>query len=102
MWGFAVHFELLGAKDGLGGALELQALTTYPLVQVAQLCTGSRKSIPAARKTRPVELVVPSPVMLTMNIPGPDNLRISLDKKSLIHKNDGWTWTFTPSTDAGN
>jgi hypothetical protein len=91
------HFDLLGIKDGLGGALELQVQTTYPVVEVVQFCTGSRKSIPAGRSTRTEELVVPSPVMLNMSIPGSDDLRISADKKSMIHKKAGWTWTFTPS-----
>jgi hypothetical protein len=92
------HYELQGIKQGLGGALELQVQTTYPVVEVAQFCTGKRKSVPGSRKTRSEELVVPSPVMLGMSLPDSDNLRISADKKSLIHKKAGWTWTFTPST----
>ena len=92
------HYELQVIKQGLGGALELQVQTIYPVVEVAQFCTGSRKSVPASRKTRPEELVVPSPVMLGMSLPDSDNLRISPDKKSLINKKAGWTWTFTPST----
>lgn len=95
------HYELLGIKDGLGGALELQVQTTYPVVQVAQSCTASPKPVPAGRNVRPEELVVPSPVMLGMPLPDSDNLRISPDKKSLIHKKPGWTWTFTPSTESG-
>ena len=91
------HFELLRIKDGLGGVLELQVQTTYPVVDVVQFCTGSRKSIAEGRNTRQEELVVPSPVMLGMSLPDSDNLRISPDKKSLIHKKAGWTWTFTPS-----
>ena len=92
------HYELQGIKQGLGGALELQVKTTYPVVEVAQFCTGNRKSIPASSKSRPEELVVPSPVMLGMSLPDSDNLRISPDKKSLIHKKADWTWTFTPNT----
>ena len=95
------HYELLGIKDGLGGALELQVQSTYPVVEVAQSCTASRKPVPAGRKVRPEELVVPSPVMLGMPLPDSDNLRISPDRKSLIHKKAGWTWTFTPSTESG-
>jgi hypothetical protein len=91
------HYELLAVKNGLGGALELQVQTTYPVVDVVQFCTGSRKSIPAGRKTRAEELVVPSPVMFGMTLPDSDDLRISPDKKSLVHKRAGWTWTFTPS-----
>jgi len=91
------HYELQGIKQGLGGALELQVQTAYPVVEVAQFCTGSRKAVPASRKTRPEEMVVPSPMMFGMSLPDSDNLRISPDKKSLIQKKAGWTWTFTPS-----
>jgi len=87
----------LGVKDGQAGALELQVKTTYPLVEIAQSCTASRKPVPAKVKTRPEELVVPSPVMLGMPISGSNDLSISGDKKSLIVKKAGWTWTFTPT-----
>ena len=90
------HYELLAIKQGLSGSLELQVQTTYPAAEVAQFCTGSRKAVLASSKTRPEELIVPSPVMLGMSLPDSDNLRISADKKSLIHKKSGWTWTFTP------
>jgi hypothetical protein len=89
------HFELLEIKDGLGGALELIARTTYPASRVAQFCTGAYKSIPPKIDTRPMDFVVPSPVMLAMPLPDSDTLRVSPDKKSLIVKKDGWTWTFT-------
>jgi len=91
------HWELLGVKDGLGGALELQVQTTYPAAEVAQFCTGKSKPVPGRVVKRPEELVVPSPVMLGMPLPDSDNLRISKDRKSLIHKKGGWTWTFTPA-----
>ena len=91
------HFELLGIKNGLSGALEMQARTAYPVVEVAQNCTGSRIKVSASTRTRPEELVVLSPVLLDSKVPDSDNLRISKDRKSLIHKNAGWTWTFTPS-----
>jgi len=95
------HYELLGIKDGLGGALELQVQTTYPEVDVAQSCTVSRKAVPASRKTRSEDLVVTSPVMMAMPLPDSDELRVSPDKKSLVHKKAGWTWTFTPSIEPG-
>ena len=91
------HFELLGLKNGLAGALELQVRTDYPVVDVAQMCTGSRAKVPASSPTRPEELVVPSPMLLTAGIADSDNLSLSKDRKSLIHKQAGWTWTFTPS-----
>jgi hypothetical protein len=91
------HYEIQGIKQGLGGALELQVKTAYPVVDVAQFCTGARKTIPASSKVHPEEMVVPSPVMLGMSLPDSDTLRISADRKSLIQKKGGWTWTFTPA-----
>ena len=92
------HFELLGIKNGLSGTLELQVRTAFPVSEVAQNCTGSRVKVPASNWTRPEELIVVSPVLLDSKVPGSDNLRISKDRKSLIHKQAGWTWTFTPSS----
>jgi hypothetical protein len=94
------HFELLGIKDGLGGAMEMEVRTTYPPVDVAQFCSASFKTVPAATKQRPEELVIPSPVMLGMGIEPTDALSISKDRKSLISKRGDWTWTFTPSVAA--
>ena len=68
-----------------------------PVVDVAQMCTGARVKVPASSKTRPEEMVVPSPILLTAGVADSDNLSISKDRKSLIHKKAGWTWTFTPS-----
>jgi len=91
------HFELQGVKPGLAGQLEMQVLRSYPVVEVVQFCTGKRKAVPAVRDVRPEELVMPSPVMLTMKLPDSDELRVSPDKQSLIAKKAGWTWTYTPS-----
>lgn len=91
------HYELLGIENGLGGALELQVQTTYPIVEVAQSCTASRKAVPAKTNTRTEDFVVVSPLTFAMPLPDSDNLRISPDKKSLIVKKQGWTWTLTPS-----
>ncbi len=91
------HFELLEVKDGLGGAIELNVQTTFPVVDVAQVCTGGRKSVPAGRDTRPEQLFVPSPMLLGTSPQASDNITISPDKKSMTHKKGGWAWTFTPS-----
>ncbi len=95
------HFELLGIKDGLGGALELQVQTTYPDAEVVQFCSGSHKPVKGRIDKHPQEFTVVSPVMLGMPLPDSDTLRVSKDKKSLVVKNGGWTWTFTPSLDPG-
>ena len=95
------HYDLLAVKDGPAGALELQVKTTYPLVEIAQDCTASRKPVPGKVHERPEELVVPSPVMFGMPLSGSKDLSISADKKSFIFKKAGWTWTFTPSPAPG-
>lgn len=94
------HFELLSLKEGMGGALEMQVKTTYPVVEVAQSCRASRKTVPAKVNQRPEEFVVPSPVMFAMPLPKSDSLSATPDKKSFIIKKSGWTWTVTPSIDS--
>lgn len=91
------HYEVLGIKDGLAGGLELQVRTTYPVVDVVQFCTGSRKAVPAKTETRPEEFGVVSPVIFGMPLPASGNVRISPDKKSIITTKAGWTWTLTPT-----
>ena len=80
------HYDLLCIKEGLGGALELSVQTTYPVVEVAQSCTASRKAVPAKKNTRAEDLAVISPVTFGMPLPDSDDLRISKDKKSLVVK----------------
>ena len=91
------HYELLAIKDGPDGGLALQVQTAYPAADVVQFCTGSRKAMPASRATRLEEMAVVSPVMFGMPLPDSGNVRISPDKKSIVVKKDGWTWTYTPS-----
>ena len=91
------HYEVLGVKEGMAGALQLQVRTSYPQVDVVQFCTGSRKAVPGKAETRSEEFGVVSPVMFGMPLPDSDDLRISPDKKSFIVRKAGWTWTMTPS-----
>ncbi len=91
------HYDVLGIKDGLSGSLEIQVQTIYPVVDVPQMCTGKPKAVPAKNDVRLEQFVVISPVSFAMPLPDSDDLRISTDKKSLIAKKDGWTWTYTPT-----
>jgi len=91
------HFELLDVKNGLSGSIDLQVQTSFPVVQVAQACVGSRKSIPAARKTRPENMMLPSPMSLDQAEPPTKDWKFSPDKKSMITQKGGWTWTYTPT-----
>lgn len=91
------HYELQGIKGSPDGNLELQVLTIFPGADVATFCTGKNEAVPGSRNVRPEPFGVISPVAFGMPLPDSDQLRISPDKKSLITKKDGWTWTFTPS-----
>lgn len=92
------HATVLEVVNGLGGAIDLKVERNYPVVDVAQSCTASRKSIPAEKKTSVESMAVPSPVMMAMGMPPSAQLSYSADKKSMIVRNGNWTWTFTPST----
>ncbi len=93
-------YDLVAVKDGLGGMLHFTVRTTHPVVEVAQFCTASRKPVPAKVDERIEQFGVPSAVMLAMPLPPSGELAISPDKKSLIVKKNGWTWTATPSIPA--
>ena len=90
------HYDLLSVRDGPAGALDLEVQKTHPVVEVAQNCTAGRKAVPGKKETRKDQFAVASPVMLGMPLPDSDELRVSKDKKSLVSKKDGWTWTYTP------
>jgi hypothetical protein len=91
---------LLEVASGPGGALDLKIERSYPAVDVAQSCTASRRSIPAEKKVSTLQMAVPSPVLMAMGAPPSGPLSYSPDRKSMIVKDGGWTWTFTPSTTA--
>lgn len=91
------HYTVLSAKDGLGAILELQVQTTYPAVDVVQFCTGSKKAVAGKVETQAIPLPVVSPMMFALPLTGNEGVTISADRKSLIVKKDGWTWTYTPT-----
>jgi len=91
------HFDVLSIKEDMAGGLELQVKTTWPVVDVVQFCTGEFKAIPGKTETVPEPFGVVSPMAFAMQLPDSDTLRISADKKSLITKKNGWTWTLTPT-----
>ena len=90
------HATVLEVTNGLGGALDMKVERSYPAVDVAQSCTASRKSIPAQKKTEMQQMGVPSPILIAMGAPTSGNVSYTADKKSIIVKDRGWTWTFTP------
>jgi hypothetical protein len=92
-------YDVVSIKQGNAMTLMLQVKTTHPVVEVAQFCTASRKAVPARVVGRPEELVIPSPVLFGQMAPGStlNDLTVSQDRKQLIYRNGGWTWTFTPA-----
>lgn len=92
-----LEMTVLDVASGLGGAIDVKIERSYPVVEVAQFCTASRKSVPASKKMDVLSMVVPSPVMMAMGAPATRELSYSADGKSMIVKNGKWSWTFTPS-----
>ena len=92
------HFTALSIKEGLGGSLEVQVQQTYGPATVIQFCTGAPKTVPKKTETRAEELPVISPMLFAMPETGNKDVTISTDKKSIIFKKGGWTWTYTPTT----
>ena len=68
---------------------------SYPVVDVAQSCTASRKSLAAEKKTTMQSMAVPSPIIMAMGAPPTEKLSYSADKKSMIVTDGSWTWTAT-------
>jgi hypothetical protein len=91
------HYELLSVKQGLAGALEFTIRTTYPVVEVAQMCMASRKAVPAKVNTDQEQFSLPNPTMFAMPIPNTPELSITPNKTAFIMKKHGWTWTITPT-----
>jgi hypothetical protein len=91
------HSTVLSIKEGVAGSLEMQVQQSYPAANVIQFCTGAPKAVTAKTETRPEELMVVSPMILAMGATGNKDLTISADKKSIIVKKGGWTWTYTPT-----
>ena len=91
------HWTVLGLADGLSGQAEMKVETTIPDVDVPQFCTGKLKLYKGKKTVRPEEFSILSPVFFTMPLAPSAGMAVSADKKSLISKKNGWTWTFTPS-----
>jgi hypothetical protein len=91
------HWTVLEIATGPTGQPEMKVETTIPDVDVPQFCTGKLKRWKGRKSVRPEELLVVSPVMLTMPHGASKDVRISDDKKSIVTTKNGWTWTFTPS-----
>jgi hypothetical protein len=90
------EYDLKSIEQGIGGTIRLHFQTSFPPVQVHQFCTGALKAIAPKQTSVTHEFMVPPPTMLGMSLPPNGDVTLSQDGKSLVHKKDGWTWTFTP------
>lgn len=92
------HSTITSLKDGLGGQLAMTVRTDYPAGAVPVACTGGNQASPARSSTTHQDLIVPGIMLLAMGdqMSGKD-VRVSKDKKSLIVKRGGWTYTYTPT-----
>jgi hypothetical protein len=91
------HATVLSITDGLAGSAEMQVQQSYPAANVIQFCTGAPKAVAAKIETRSEEAPIVSPMILAMGATGNKDVTISADKKSIIVKKGGWTWTLTPT-----
>lgn len=92
------HATIVSLKNGLGGQLAMMVRTDYPAGAVPVACTGGNQASAARTSTAQEELVVPGIMLLAMGsqMTGKD-VQVSKDKKSLIVKRGGWTYTYTPT-----
>jgi hypothetical protein len=91
------HFTVIGIKEGLAGSLDMQVQQVYAAANVIQFCTGSPKAVAGKTETRTEDFTVASPMIFAMPATGNKDVTISADKKSIIVKKGGWTWTYTPT-----
>ncbi len=91
------HWTVVEVANGPSGQPEMKVETTIPDVNVPQFCTGKPKLWKGRKIVRPEELVVVSPVMLTMPLGSSKDVKVSDDRRSVVTKKGDWTWTFTPS-----
>ena len=75
----------------------MQVQQSYPAANVIQFCTGAPKAVAAKTETQPEEFAVVSPMLFAMPTSGSKDVTISPDRKSIIVKKAGWTWTYTPT-----
>jgi hypothetical protein len=91
------HYTLLSIKDGPTGSPVQQVQRVYPAANVIQFCTGAPKPVAGKTDTETEEFGVVSPMLFAMPLNGNKEITISADKKSIIVKKNGWTWTYTPT-----
>src|SRR5215471_15161235 len=91
------HYTLVSITDGPTGTPMMQVQRVYPAANVIQFCTGAPKAVAGKTETEVEEFGVVSPMLFAMPLTDNKEISISPDKKSIIVKRKGWTWTYTPT-----
>lgn len=92
------HATVERVEDGLGGQLAMTVRTDYPEGEVPVACTGGGQASQKRVSTGRVELMVPGIMLLAMGDQAASaTLQVASDRKSLVVKQDGWTYTYTPT-----
>ncbi len=92
------HSSIESITNGLGGQLAMQIRTDYPEGSVPVACTGGNQASPAHSESTQVDFLVPSVALLSMGDQMPaGDISVSRDKRSIIIKTAGWTYTYTPT-----
>ena len=90
------HWTIEKIEQGIGGAVALTVRSDFPEGQVPVACTGGNQPSPARAKATHVELPIPSVSFFMMGDQLTGDIQLSADKRSIIHKRDGWTFVYTP------
>ncbi len=91
------HWTIEKIEPGIGAAVALTVRTNYPEGQVPVACTGGNQASPARVEQEHVELPIPGIGLMMMGDQLTGNIRVSQDKRSLVHTDGGWTFVYTPS-----
>jgi hypothetical protein len=92
------HFDVT-AIEQQRDTLTLKGTRSYPAAGIsADWPATCKQKAYAPSKTEVSEVIaVTSPMLLLMPSGANPNLVVSADKKSFTLKNQGWSWTYTPS-----
>ena len=93
------HFEAASAKQDFDARIEIKGKRKYGAVMAPLECPASLKltSVPASTADATEYIAVPEPMMLAVGQTGNPNVEIGKDRKTLVVKANGWTWTYTPT-----
>ena len=78
--------------------LAMTVRTDRPAGAAPVACTGGNQALPARSSIDQVDFVVPAIAFLAMgDADASDEMRVAKDRKSIMIKRYGWTYTYTPT-----